>query len=285
MTVRVGNTLAVAALVVLVAAACSAGATPGTSPGAATPAPTAAASSTGVPGASITVYAAASLSAALARVKAAYESANPGTTITISTGSSAALETQIEQGAPADVFLSADTANPQKLVTAGLAAGSPVKFAGNLLTVIVPQANPAGITSPADLAKSGVKVIAAGDSVPITKYAKQLVANLAGEPGYPADFAARYAANVVSKEDNVAAVVSKIELGEGDAAICYVTDARTSSTVKTIDVPVTANVPATYAGVVVKGSKNPAATSAFLGWLAGSGGQAILASFGFLPPS
>ena len=122
----------------------------------------------------------------MTKVKTAYEAANPGTTLTISTDSSRALETQIEQGAPADVFLSADTTNPQKLVDKGLAAGAVVKFAGNLLTVIVPTANPAGIATPADLAKAGVKVIAAGDTVPITKYATQLVANLAKQPGYPA---------------------------------------------------------------------------------------------------
>ena len=115
----------------------------------------------------------------------------PGLTLTISTDSSSALETQIEQGAPADVFLSADTTNPQKLVDAGLADGAAVTFAGNKLTVIVPADNPAGIASPADLAKPGIKVIAAGDEVPITKYATQLVANLAKEPGYPADFVGR----------------------------------------------------------------------------------------------
>ena len=121
--------------------------------------------------------------------------------------------------------------------------------------------------------------------MPITKYATQLVANLAKESGYPADFAAKYTANIASKEDNVAAVVSKIELGEGDAGIVYVTDAKTSTKVTTIAVPDGANVPATYGGVVVKASANAAAAQAFLAWLAGPDGQAILASFGFLPPS
>ena len=93
-----------------------------------------------------------------------------------------------------------------------------------------------------------------------------------------------YNANVVSQEDNVAAVVSKIALGEGDAAICYVTDAKTSAQVTAITVPADANVPATYAGVVVKASRNAAAAQAFLTWFAGPDGQAILASFGFLPP-
>ncbi len=234
------------------------------------------------PPANLTIFGAASLGAALAKVKTAYESANPGTTLTISTDSSSALETKIEQGAPVDVFLSADTANPQKLVDKGLAEGSVTKFAGNLLTVIVPAGNPAGIKTPADLAKPGVKVIAAGDTVPITKYATQLVANLAKQPGYPADLAARYAANVVSKQDNVSAVVAQIALGEGDAGIVYVTDARTSTRVVSIEVPIAANVPAAYAGVVIKGTANPAAAEAFMSWLTGPEGQAILASFGFL---
>jgi molybdate transport system substrate-binding protein len=235
--------------------------------------------------AALTIYGAASLKGVLDKVKAAYETASPGTTLTISTDSSATLETQIEQGAPADVFLSADTTNPKKLVDKGLAAGSTVRFAGNKLTIIVPTANPAWIKTPVDLARTGVKVIAAGDAVPITKYATMLVANLARETGHPADFAAKYTANIASKEDNVKAVVAKIELGEGDAGIVYVTDAKASTNVTTVDVPATANVPATYTGVVVKESKNAAAAQAFLTWFAGPDGQAILSTFGFLPPS
>jgi molybdate transport system substrate-binding protein len=275
------------AVLALAAAGCSssaATATPAvaTATAAATVAPTAALSAAP---ANLTIYGASSLKAVLAKVKTAYEAANPGTTLTISTDSSSALETKIEQGAPADVFLSADTANPQKLVDKSLASGSVTKFAKNLLTVIVPSGNPAGITSPADLAKTGVKVIAAGDTVPITKYATQLVANLAKSAGYPADFAAKYTANVVSKQDNVAAVVSQIELGEGDAAIVYATDAKSSTKVATVEVPASANVPATYGGVAAKASTNVAAAKAFLTWLAGADGQAILASFGFLPPA
>ena len=233
----------------------------------------------------LTVLGAASLKGALEKAKTAYETANPGTTLTISTDSSSALETQIEQGAPADVFLSADATNPKKLVDKGLADGDPVTFAGNKLTVIVPTANPAGIKGPADLAKAGIKVIAAGDDVPITKYATQLVRNLAKEAGYPADFVDAYTRNIASKEDNVKAVVAKIELGEGDAGIVYVTDAKASTKVTTVDVPDSANVPATYDGVVVKASEHAAAAKAFLEWFAGPNGQAILGGLGFLPPS
>jgi molybdate transport system substrate-binding protein len=260
--------------------------------GGATPVPTAAPSvapSTGPSAAaptSLTILAAASLKKAFAEVSTAYTAAAPGTTLTLSFDASSTLETQIEQGAPADVFASADTKNPQKLIDGGFSAGPITKFAGNLLTVIVPTANPAGIASPLDLAKGGVKVVAAGDAVPITKYADQLLDNLAKQAGYPADFATKVKANIVSKEDNVAAVVAKIELGEGDGAIVYVTDARASTKVKPIPItPDTANVPAAYGAVLVKASNNAAAAAAFLAWLAGPDGQAILARYGFLPPS
>ncbi|HYC07072.1 MAG TPA: molybdate ABC transporter substrate-binding protein [Candidatus Binatia bacterium] len=266
----------------LVLAACSSSATP--VPASAPPSAPASAAGGSAAAANLQIYAASSLKAALAQVKTTYEAANPGTTLTISTDSSSALETKIEQGAPADVFLSADTANPQKLVDKGLALGAPVNFAGNLLTIITPLNNPAGIKSPLDMINP-VQIIAAGDTVPITKYANMLVANLAKQPGYPPTFATLYAANIKSKEDNVAAVVSKIELGEGDVAIVYVTDAKTSTKVaQPAPIPTDANVPATYAGVVVKATQSPDASQAFLTWFAGPAGQAILAGFGFLPP-
>ncbi len=275
----------VSILAVVLAACSSGGASPSASTSASAAPSTAATAPSAGAGGELTIYGAASLNGVLDKAKAAYESANPGTTLTISTDSSSALETQIEQGAPADVFLSADTTNPKKLVDKGLVDGAAVPFAGNKLTIVVPTANPGGITSPMDLAKAGVKVIAAGDTVPITKYATQLVGNLAKEAGYPADFATKYAANIASREDNVKALIAKIELGEGDAGIVYVTDAKASDKVKTIDVPATANVPATYDGVVVKASKNAAAAKAFLDWFAGSDGQAILKDLGFLPPA
>lgn len=235
---------------------------------------------------SITVFAASSLKGVLDKAHAPFEAAHPELAITISTDSSSALETQIEQGAPADVFLSADTTNPDKLVAAGLAVSPAVPFAGNTLVIIVPKGNPAGVHAPVDLARAGLKVVAAGATVPITKYATKLVKNLAALPGAPAGFEASYAANIVSNEDNVKAVVAKIELGEGDAAIVYVTDAKASGKVDSVAItPDSANVPATYAGVVVKASTNQAAAAMFLSWLAGPAGQAILSTFGFLPPA
>jgi molybdate transport system substrate-binding protein len=233
----------------------------------------------------LTVFAAASLADVLETVKTAYEAAHPGTTLTISTDASSALETKIEQGAPADLFLSADTTNPQMLVEKGLTAGEAVVFATNELAIIVPSGNPGGVTSAADLARPGLKVIAAGDEVPISTYAKELIDALAKSPGAPADLAAAYARNVVSKEDNVKAVVGKIELGEGDVAIVYATDAKASTKVTTVEIPAAANVPARYTGAVVGASAHQEPARTFLGWLTGPDGQAILASFGFKPPS
>lgn len=285
MQVRAPVTALFLALVIAACSSAAASPEPGTQAPATAVSPTAARASA-APSAEaleLLVFGAASLRSVLADAEAAYEAASPGVQVTVSTDSSAALATQIQEGAPADVFLSADTKNPQALADGGFVAGAPVDFAGNELTVIVPKDNPAGLASPADLAKPGIKVIAAGDEVPITKYATQLVANLAKQAGYPADFEAAYVANIASREDNVKAIVAKVELGEGDAGIVYVTDAAATDKVDALDVPADANVPATYAGVVVKASKHADAALAFLDWFAGPEGQAILADHGFLP--
>ena len=274
---------------VLVIAACTSGG--GTASSSITPTlQLAAASSTPAPAASgpvvaveLSIFAGASLKDALGAIKVAYETAMPGVTLVVATDASSTLRTQIEQGAPADVFLSADTKNPDALVNDSLADGQAVGFARNRLTVIVPPDNPAAIATATDLAKPGIKVVAAGDEVPITKYATQVVEGLAALSDDPAGFTKAYAANIVSKEENVKAVVGKIELGEGDAAIVYVTDARASTKVATIDIPPDANVVASYGGVVVKASTHVDAAHAFLDWLRGPDGAAILATFGFLP--
>lgn len=229
------------------------------------------------------VFGATSLRGALEEAAAIYEAASPGMTIAIATDSSATLATQIEEGAPADVFLSADTTNPARLADAGLTAGDPVPFAGNGLAVVVPAGNPGQLGSPADLARPGLRVIAVGEGVPITRYAEELVANLAAEPGYPAGFAEGYAANIASREDNVAAVLAKLELGEGDAGIVYTTDAAASDRVEALEIPAGAEVSATYAGVALRGSAHPGAAAAFLAWLAGPGGRAVLEPLGFGP--
>jgi len=233
----------------------------------------------------LTVYAAASLKETLGGISKAYATAAPGIRLTVSTASSSALRAQIEQGAPADVFLSADTTQPAALVDAGLAAGEALVFAGNRLAIIVPVADPAGIDTPADLASPGVAIVAAGEAVPITRYTTELIDGLAGLEGYPAGFAKAVTANVVSREDDVKVVVAKIELGEGDAAIVYQTDALASDRVSTVDIPAEANVAASYAGIVVNASTHQGEARAFLDWLVTDPAQAIFASHGFAPPA
>jgi molybdate transport system substrate-binding protein len=234
----------------------------------------------------LVVFAAASLRDALGAVKSSYEASHPGVAVTFSFDGSGTLRTQLEQGARADLFASADEVNPRMLVDAGLVDGCPVPFAGNRLALVVPAGNPAGITSPFDLARPGVRLVGAGATVPITKYAAQMVGTLAGLPGAPRDFAAAVEANAVSREDNVRAVLAKIELGEGDAAIVYATDATAAGdAVDLIPLPEEATVPVTYAAVVLRDAPHPQAAARFLAWLAGAEGQAVLARFGFTAPA
>ena len=232
----------------------------------------------------ITVYAAASLRDAMDALVTAYAEVEPDVSVTISTGASSTLRAQIEQGAPADLFLSADTIHPAALAAAGLTAGEAKLVAGNRLAIIVPASNPAAVATPADLARPGLKIIGAGDAVPITGYADQLVGRLATLVGDPSGFAAAYEANIVSREEDVQAVLAKIELGEGDAAIVYGTDAQGSDAVRTIPIPPEADVATSSAGVLVGASAHLKEARAYLDWLTGADAQAILASFGFSAP-
>lgn len=232
----------------------------------------------------LTLFVAASLGPAIDAAAAAFAAEHMELTITQSNGSSTALRVQLEQGARADVFLSADTRNPQLLADRGLVVGAPVTFAANSLAIVVPLGNPAGLTGPRDLGKAGVRVVAAGDDVPISGYATQLLANLAGQAGYPTDLAQRYAANVVSREEDVRAVLAKVELGEADAAIVYATDAGGWDRVTIIAIPDAAQVRVEYSGVVLRDAGDQQLGSDFLAWLRGPSGQDVLGRLGFLPP-
>jgi molybdate transport system substrate-binding protein len=246
---------------------------------------TSACASAATRGGDLVVFAAASLKEPLERAAVAYESGHPGIRLRLAFDSSAALRTQIEQGAPVDLFLSADLANPEKLVVAGIGRAPVTAFAGNSLAIVVPEDNPAAIGSPFDLAGDSVTIVTAGPEVPIAVYAGQLIGQLAVLDGAPQNFPDRYATNVVSREDNVGAVVAKLELGEADAGIVYRTDAVASDKLRAIPLPAGTGVVATYGGVVIGRSGRAADAEAYLAWLAGSEGQAILAGFGFAPIS
>ena len=251
----------------------------------ASPSPAPPSAPTAAPPVELTVYAAASLTEAFDALAVAYEAASPEVTVTLSYDSSAALRAKIEQGARVDLFASADTKNPDALVAAGLATGPTTAFATNELAVIVPADNPAGLVDPYGLAEPGVKVIAAGEKVPISAYATKLLENLEAYKGAQADLIPSYERNIVSREDNVKGIVAKVELGEGDGGIVYATDARAAGDkVETLPIPPGTNVRVAYGAVIPADAPAPDAATAFLAWLLGPDAQAILASHGFAAP-
>ena len=220
---------------------------------------------------SLTVLAAASLTDSFNKAGADFTKAHPNLKIRFSYAGSSTLVTQITQGAPADLFASADQANMDRVTSAGLNAAAPEVFAHNRLEIVVQAGNPKHISGLADLARPGVLVDLAGPAVPAGKYAAQSLAR-AGVKVTP-----------VSQETDVKAVVSKVSLGEADAGIVYVTDVKAGgSSVAGVPIPDQDNVTATYPAVVLKDAANAAAATAFLDYLLGSGGQATLAGYGFL---
>jgi len=223
---------------------------------------------------SLNVFAAASLTGAFNAEKATLATADPGLSLTYNFAGSQALVTQIRQGAPADVFASADETNMQKLVTAGLVE-EPKVFARNLLEIAVAPGNPKHITGLADLEKAGVTLVLADASVPAGRYARQAFQH-AGLP----------APKPVSNELDVKSTISKLTLGEADAVVVYVTDVKAAGAkVEGVEIPTAQNVVATYPIAAVKASKNLAAAEAFVDEIATGTGQQSLQAAGFLPPS
>ncbi len=258
-----------------VSASASATPKPSGSPSA-TPKPSASPSVSSLSG-SANIFAAASLTGAFNKIKADFIALNPKVNLTMNYNGSGSLVTQIQNGAPADVFASADGDNMNKLSGTGK-IDFPQNFADNLLEIVVQQNNPKHIATLADLARPDVSVVL-GDpaSVPAGKYAKQALA------------AAGVSVTPKSLELNVTAVTQKIALQEADAGIVYVTDVKASVAagqfVDGVPIPAAQNVVAVYPIGVLKNSPNQAVAQAFVGYVKSPAGQATLASFGFLPPS
>src|SRR6266851_9329396 len=222
----------------------------------------------------VSIFAAASLTAAFNALGTSFQGGNSGVTMKFNFAGTPTLVTQIEQGAPADVFASADTTNMDKLTADGLTSGSSKVFAHNQLEIVVAPGNPKGITGLADLAKSGVIYISEGPTVPAGKYSLQALAS-AGVKVTPK-----------SLETSVTGVISKIETGDADAGIVYTTDiSAAGSKVQGVQIPAAINVIATYPMVAVKGTKYPDVASAFIEYVLSGTGQSTLATFGFLAAS
>jgi molybdate transport system substrate-binding protein len=221
----------------------------------------------------ITVFAAASLKSTFTELGAQFEKDNPGTKVKLNFAGSSDLVAQLSQGAPGDVFASADTNNMTKATDAGLVAGDPVNFATNTLTIVTPPGNPKDITSFADLAKPGTQVVVCAPQVPCGS-ATEKVEKATGVSLTP-----------VSEESAVTDVLGKITSGQADAGLVYVTDAKGAGD-KVTAVPFAESSGAvnTYPITVLKESANPQAAQEFVELVTGPVGQKVLAEAGFAGP-
>lgn len=233
-----------------------------------------------LPSRTLTVFAAASLTDAFIEIGTAFEAANPTITVTFNFAGSQALRTQIEEGAPADVFASASGKEMDILVTGGfITQDIPQTFLTNQLVVILPANNPAALEKLEDLAKPDIKLVLAAEEVPVGKYARQVLDLMNGSFGR--GFKNKVLGNIVSNEDNVKQVVAKIQLGEADAGIVYVSDSIAAPDLKAIEIPADLNVIAKYPIAPLSQSKNIDLALLFTKYVLSMEGQNILQKWGF----
>ncbi len=221
----------------------------------------------------VTVFAAASLTAAFEDLGAAFAEANPDADVVFNFAASSELVTQIGEGAPADLFASADLNSMSKLTDAGDHATDPVIFTTNRLEIIVAPGNPLGITGVADLANQDLIVVNCAPEVPCGRYANDVFA------------ASGAVVTPKSLEENVKGVVAKVMLGEADAGIVYRTDViAAGADAAGVEIPVDVNVFAEYPIAVTAEAPNPEGAQAFIDVVLSAEGQAILESYGFVGP-
>lgn len=222
---------------------------------------------------SITVFAAASLKASFTELAEQFEEAHPGAAVSLNFAGSSDLVTQITEGAPADVFAAADTRNMATIDLAGLLAGEPVDFATNTLQLAVPPDNPAGITSLADAARPGVKTVVCAEQVPC------------GAATAKIEEAAGIELTPVSEESSVTDVLGKVTSGEADAGVVYVTDVvAAGDAVLGIDVPASVSAVNTYPIAALGDSTDVPTAQAFVDFVSGTEGRAVLRAAGFGAP-
>lgn len=228
------------------------------------------------------VFAAASLTDAFTEIGKDFETGNAGVTVIFNFAGSQALRTQIEEGAPADVFASANQSEMDALVaTSHVEAGAPQIFLRNQLVVILPAGNPADIETLDDLGRGGIKIVLAAEEVPVGRYTHQMLDLMNARFGK--EFKDQVLANVVSNEDNVRQVVAKVQLGEADAGIVYTSDAVAAPDLQRIEIPLELNVIAEYPVAPLLRSANADLARAFVDHLLSADGQAVLQKWGFAP--
>jgi molybdate transport system substrate-binding protein len=249
-------------------AGCSSASSGASSPGSASGTSSSTSALTG----QITVLAAASLTGSFTSLGKQFEAAHPGTKVVFSFGASSTLATQATSGAPADVFASASTKNMDSVVAAK-AAGTPTTFAKNVMEIAVPPANPGHITQLSDLARPGVKVVLCAAAVPCGSTARKVFTN------------AKITVTPVSNEVDVKATLSKVQLGEADAGVVYVTDVLAAGTkVKGITIPADVEASTSYPIATLTATKNPDLAKAFVDYVLSADGQSVLSAAGFASP-
>lgn len=221
----------------------------------------------------ITVFAAASLTESFTEIGDAFSAEHPGATMTFNFASSSDLVAQIIEGAPADVYASADQNNMTKLTDAADNAGEPQVFAVNSLQIVVEAGNPLGITALADLENPDLVVVTCDPDVPIGRYAQQVFAN-AGVSVTPDSY-----------EEDVKAVLNKVVLGEADAGVVYSTDVvAAGDTAIGVEIPADVNVTPEYPIAVTAAAPNPSGAAAFVEFVLSERGQEILQTYAFSTP-
>ena len=251
-----------------------------------TPQPATAPEITPAEPAELIIFAAASLVGPFSEIGELFEASHFGDSVLFNFAGSQALAQQINEGAPADVFASA---NQTQMVAAidsgGVAAGTQQVFAMNRLVVIFPTENPGDLAALLDLAKPGLKLVLAAQDVPVGRYSLDFLEKTVADPAYGESFKDAVLTNVVSYEDNVKAVLAKVALGEADAGIVYTSDISGAAADKVdwLDIPDALNMIAAYPIAPVTGSKNLELAQAFIGLVLSPEGQAILAAYNFIP--
>ncbi len=273
------------ALLTLLAAACGGSDNSPSNASATAPASAATAASTAPKTAftgKVTVFAAASLTDSFNEIGDAFKKANPGVTVEFNFAGSPTLRTQLEQGAKADVFASADTVQMGNAVKSGVVNDAGKIFVRNSLVIITPS-DGSKVSAPADLAKPGLKLVLANKDVPVGNYARQVLASMEKDASYGTGFSDKVLKNLVSEESDVKQVVAKVQLGEADAGVVYGTDVTPSVApkLKTVKVPDQFNVIAEYPIAVTKGAGNATAAQGFIDYVFSPAGQAVLKKYGF----
>jgi molybdate transport system substrate-binding protein len=234
----------------------------------------------------LNVFAAASLTESFTQISKNFEAQHPNVSVVLNFAGSQDLAQQINSGAPADIFASANAIQMQVAIDGGrIISGSQQTFVQNRLVMITPSDNPAGLRTFKDLAKPGLKLVLASQDVPVGKYSLQILDKADQDPGYGNMFKSDVLKNVVSYENNVKSVLAKIALGEGDAGIVYSSDVTGENGNKVIetDIPDNLNVIAKYPIALLKDSRQADLAKAFVDYVLSPEGQAVLSKYGFIP--